>query len=543
MSTPFVAPPLASSDDPLRRIQSHFERYRTDPKRFAYEQLQIKALWKKQTEIMEAIRDNKFVAVPSGHMLGKSTVASMIAWWFKLCYRPSKVIVTAPGSRNVEFQTSAEIKARYRGLLALYSREELEALQLANEPGNEKWIQTPDEFMLWFTTKKDQASEHATRMAGFHAPHLLFIFDEAGAIEKEIWDSIDGSLMQEGRKLLAIGNPSNPSSEFARFCRRKDVKVIRLNSLEFPNVKEGRPILPYGPDKKSIDAFRLKVGEGSGLWHFKVLGLFPPQGSDALIGYDDVKAAYERPVKGGCPHAPGTVGIGVDVARFGDDRTVVWAQCSCGMVLEVEERQGQDTMATVGLVLEVARDRCEMTKQVAGQIAIDDTGVGSGVTDRLRELGWRVRPENFGESPKSEANEVKFVNRRAELWWGARDYLRGVEVKGRKPAAALAGLSIELQDLLRDELTAPRYKMTSDSRVKLEPKDEIKKRIGKSPDYADALCLALSAIPAARAQGQSTGTPPKPDPYYERDFGAKRDDDGILVGSRSRDVASEFSDW
>ena len=524
------------------KISDYFRQFRGDPRFFAIKVLRVRAFWRKQREIMEAVRDYKYVAVPSCHMGGKTFIASCVAWWFKLCFRPSKVIITSPGERGIKFQTAAEIRARYRAFVEHFSPEELAYLQLSQPPGIDKWIQTEDEFMLWFATTKDQASDHATRIAGFHAPFMLYIFDEAGAISKPIWKGIQGSLMTDNRKLLATGNPSDPNSEFAVFCKRPDVKVIRLNAFEHPNVVQNRKVLPYGPSREGIEDLRRTEGEGSASWMFKVLGVFPTVGLDTLISFEDVQKALERVPKE-CTHSPATVGIGCDVARFGDDLTVVFAFCNCGTVLELELRQGQDLMATVGLVLDVSKC-CGLVKTNAKQIAIDDTGMGGGVSDRLRELGWRVRMVNFGAAPANELAAERYVNVRTELWCRTKDWLKGIKEPGRsEPAATLSGLTPTYADRLRDELICVRYKHASDSRKILEPKADVKKRLGRSPDISDAFCLALYVLPGHSASGSYRSpdeTKKLVDPYYERDFGPKRVDSGYAPGG---DISTEFSGW
>ncbi len=275
-----------------------------------------------QIEILESVRDHKYTAVPAGHDLSKTYTASLAAWWWKMCHRPSKVVVTAPGNRQAAMVIGNEIRARWDGLARRWSG-----------PG----------------------------------------------------------------EMATFGIDTPPNTE-------------------------------------------------------------------------------------GCEHAPEEIGIGCDVARFGDDLSVVCAVCRCGALLGMEGRQSQDTMATAGLVLAEAK-RLGFSAGVAHKIAIDDTGVGGGVTDRLRELGWRTRAENFGGEPRDEET---FANRRAELWWQLRDWIR--------QSAALASFDDPRRaDRLVDDLTSPKYSHRSDSRVLLEPKSDIKKRIGRSPDYGDALALAVAA--------------------------------------------------
>ncbi len=468
----------------LDAVPARFEEFAMNPAMYVerFHGIPRGNLWSKQIEILESVRDHKYTAVPAGHNLSKTYTASLAAWWWKMCHRPSKVVVTAPGNRQAGLVIGNEIRARWDGLARRWSGPgEMAMFGIDTPPNTEGLRQDAENYMAWFATTPDRAAEHATKMAGFHSPHMLFIFEEAAAIGKVIWESIQGSMLAGHARLLAIGNPSDPTSQFARFCRTEGVNVIRLDATEFPNVVEDKVIFPWGPTREAIEELKRYWGAASGAYQWKVKGEFPTTALDTLIGYDEVRAALAR-TPPPCEHAPEKIGIGCDVARFGDDLSVVCAVCGCGALLGMEERQSQDTMATAGLVLAEAK-RLGFSAGVAHKIAIDDTGVGGGVTDRLRELGWRTRAENFGSKPR---DETKFANRRAELWWQLRDWIRQTAALGSFDDPRRA-------DRLVDDLTSPKYSHRSDSRVLLEPKADIKKRIGRSPDYGDAFALAVAA--------------------------------------------------
>lgn len=473
--------------DPTDALAAIFAEYRAEPKRFAREFLGFEP-WAKQIEVLEAIRDYPRVAVPSCHGVGKSAISGVASWWWKLCHEPSKVIITAPGGRQASMVLGGEIRARYSDMRRRYSLAELEVMRLTTEPTSEGWRRDEENFILWFATRADDAREHSTRATGWHSPHLLLIFEEAGGVAKPIWDAIQGNLAGAHRHFLAIGNPSDPTGPFARMCRDSATRVVRIDALDFPNVVEGRDVLPYGPTRAWVEEMRRIWGDGSGAFQWKVRGQFPTVAMDTLMGYDEVRSALERvPIQ--CVHGPARVGLGVDVARFGDDATTLYAICgACGVLLDFKERRGSDTMATAGLAIQTARE-VGLHEQISKHVAIDDTGVGGGVVDRMRELGWRnVRAENFGAGPQRESNELKFLNRRTELWWGLREWVRST--------AALASAPSLVKDRLLDDLTAPKYTQKSDQRIALEPKADIKKRIGRSPDHGDGLCLAVAASSA-----------------------------------------------
>lgn len=456
-------------------LAEQVRRWRRDPRYFAESMLGVTSLWERQVEILEAIRDHRRVAVPSCHESGKTFVASVAAVWWLLSRQPSKVITTAPTQRQVKDLLWSEIRARHAGMLRT----------LGGDPGlgvpNQTHWQIPGEadwFATGFATSADKASENATRLQGYHSPDLLVILDEAGGIPREVWGATEGLLTSESARVLAIGNPAS-GTEFERVCRSPDWHVMRISAMDCPNLREGAKQRPWGVTRKWVDEMRRRWGEGSVVFQSKVLGLFPENAVDTLLSIAEVERALARKPP---EESKAGVSIGVDVARFGSDETVIYVVRG-GEVLHVESRSGQATTWTAGRVIALGRE-FELFAANAGRIAIDDTGVGGGVVDRLREQGWGVQAVNFGSAPRTNANELKFVNRRTELWWNLREWIRS--------DAALSTLNDDVKDALRADLCAPKYDMRSDGRIALEGKDRIRDRVGRSPDHGDALALAVS---------------------------------------------------
>lgn len=438
-------------------------------------------LWKRQREILDAVSKYKRVAVPSCHESGKTFVASVAAVHWLLSYQPSKVITTAPGERQVKDLLWAEIRARHA---------QMERITKGNlrmgKPATKEWRIPghPDWFATGFATTPDTATENATRMHGYHSPHLLVILDEAGGLDRPVWSGVDGLLTGQGAHVLAIGQPQG-GSEFERVCRSPDWHVMRISAFDCPNLQEGSKQRSWGVTREWADMMLRKWGPFSPVYLSKVLGLFPETSTDTLISLQDIERAFGR-----APPPPPEepwVAIGCDVARFGHDMTVIYV-IHGAEILTVERWSGQDTMKTAGriiaLALEYGLDRAH-----GHRIAVDDTGVGGGVTDRLHELGWPSMAVNFGSAPTRLSSEEKFANRRTELWWDLREWIRH--------EAALSPIPEDERDIIRSDLAAPKYEQKSDGRIALEPKDDIRERTGRSPDDGDALALAVSAQRAA----------------------------------------------
>lgn len=403
-------------------------------------------------------------------------VASVAAVHHLLSYQPSKVITTAPTQRQVKDLLWSEIRARHAGMIRHLGGEPglgSPTLTHWSIPGESDW------FATGFATSPDKAQESAVRMSGYHSPHLLVILDEAGGIAREVWAAVDSLLTSGSAKVLAIGNPSS-GTEFERICRSPDWRVLRISAFDCPNLQPGAEQRPWGVTQTWVDEMRRRWGEGSVVYQTKVLGLFPESSVDTLISIADVERALARKPPQECKER---AAIGVDVARFGTDETVLYVLRG-GAIVAVESFVGQDTMKTAGRTIALAKAHGLWTDS-AHRISVDDTGVGGGVVDRLREQGWKVQAINFGSRPQRSSNEGKFTNRRMEMWWNLRDWLR--------EEAALADLDPDVQDLLRADLCAPKYEQKSDGRIALERKAKIRERVGRSPDHGDALALAVAA--------------------------------------------------
>ncbi len=450
-------------------------RWRADPAYFARSVLGINTLWRRQVEILEAVRDERRVAVPSCHESGKTFVAAIAAVHHLLSFQPSKVITTAPTQRQVRDLLWAEIRSRHSGM-----KRQLGGDPGLGEPSLTHWEIESDWFATGFSTSPDKAQDSAVRMTGYHSGNLLVILDEAGGIPREVWAAVDSLMTSGNAKVLAIGNPSS-GTEFERVCNSPDWYTMRISAFDCPNLQDGAAPQPWGVTPQWVDEMRRRWGEGSVIYQTKVLGLFPTSSDDTLISMADAEQAFCRePGQEGC----GLVSMGVDVARFGSDETVIYVLRG-GQVLAVESWSGQDTMRTAGRVIALAHEH-RIDRYSAGRIAVDDTGVGGGVVDRLHEQSWWVQAVNFGARPLSSDRARRFANRRTEIWWHLRDWIRN--------EAALADRSPAMQDILRTDLCAPRYTQRSDGRIALEPKDKIRARTGRSPDHGDALALAVAAL-------------------------------------------------
>jgi hypothetical protein len=225
-----------------------------------------------------------------------------------------------------------------------------------------------------------------------------------------------------------------------------------------------------------------RYGEESNAFRIRVLGEFPKTDDDTLIGFDLVDSAFHRDVSTS-EDAP--IVWGLDVARFGTDSTAL-AKRKGNAVNEIRKWKNLDLMQTTGAV--VAEYEAVKLEDRPIEILVDSIGLGAGVVDRLRELGLPARGINVAESP---AMGTIYVNLRAELWGKMKAWLEKRDCKLPKDDSLLA------------ELVAPRYTFNSSGKMKLESKDEMRKRGIGSPDMADALALTFASDAGIALYGKS----------------------------------------
>jgi hypothetical protein len=234
-----------------------------------------------------------------------------------------------------------------------------------------------------------------------------------------------------------------------------------------------------------VNQIAATYGENSNAYRVRVLGEFALKDDDSLISAELVDAAMTRDV---VLDSNVPIVYGVDVARFGSDRTVICKRQG-NVVLSFKHWSGEDLMGTVGrIVHEAGIDKPE-------EICVDSIGLGGGVADRLRELGHNVRDVNVSESIALNQSAARL---RDELWIAAKDWLETRAVRLPK------------DDDLRAELIGPTYSFTSNGKIKVEGKSEMKKRGMRSPDIADALCLTFAgqaALVGGRALKWLPGKP------------------------------------
>lgn len=440
-----------------------------DPGAFAREALGVKPEpW--QAEILDRIAEGeKRIAVRSGHGVGKTALEAWLVLWFGMTREGAKIPATAPTAHQLNDLLWGEI-AKWRNALA----ERLPPLAEKIEIKSDRV-----EFRPWRSTAfaRTIRREQTEALQGFHAKHLMFIADEASGIDDAVFEVAEGALSTPGALIVMAGNPTRGSGYFHRaFTRdRKRWWTRRVTCQESALVA-----------RNYIAGMKASYGADSNVYRVRVLGEFPRADDDGVVPLELVESAVLRDVE-----PVGTRPLwGVDVARYGDDATALAKRAGNVVPEPVKTWRNKDTMQVVGLI-KAEWDGAPADERPA-EILVDAIGIGAGVADRLCELGLPARGINVAEAP---AARNRYLRLRDELWFQARDWLAARDCR------------LAADEALAGELTGPRYTVESTGRLRVESKDEMKRRGLNSPDRADAFCLTFAGN-ASLEPGWSRPTKP-----------------------------------
>jgi hypothetical protein len=418
-----------------------------------------------QRNALDAIAKNDKVAIKSGHGVGKTAFESWLVLWWLLTRYPTKTAVTANSAHQLSDVLWTEIDRWARNMPQPFKDLlEFKADKIALKGAS-------DSFAVARTSRR----ENPEALAGFHSPNMLFVVEEASGVPNVIFETASGALSTPGAKIVMCGNPTRSDGYFydAFHSDRERWHCITVACHEGDYV-----------DPKFIGDMADKYGEDSNVFRVRVLGEFPTQSDDVLVPLHLVEEATRRDVEAG-PTTP--VEWGLDVARYGGDRSALCKRQGNVVVEPIKTWQGKDLMELAGIVLaEYDAVPYRMRPQA---IYVDAIGLGAGLADRLRELDLPAVAVAVSESASMKD---RFNKLRDELFWAAREWFEARDCH------------MPQDDTLISEITGIRYKYLSTGKLKVESKDEMKKRGQRSPDVADAFVLTFAGNGAV-AGGWSRG--------------------------------------
>jgi hypothetical protein len=413
-----------------------------------------------QEGVLRAVASGKRrISIRAGHGVGKSTGCAWVLIWHMVTRYPQKAICTAPTAGQLFDALFAEVKFWINKLPV---------------PIKDLFDMTSEKIVLKaspeasFISARTSSADRPEALAGIHSEHVLLIVDEASAVPEAVFESAAGSMSGENACTLLIGNPTRNSGMFFNTHHKlaSEWTTFHVSCLDSPRVS-----------KDFVEQIRSTYGPDSNAYKIRVLGEFALRDDDTLIPAELVDAAMGRDV---VLDTKEPIVYGLDVARFGDDRSVLCKRQG-NVVLEFKVWQGLDLMQLTGAIVNEAK------LDKPAEICVDSIGLGSGVADRLRELGHVVRDVNVSESSAMNQQAAKL---RDELWLSVKEWLNARACRLPK------------MDELRQELVAPTYTFTSNGKIKVEGKADLKRRGMRSPDLADSICLTFASV-ASRVGGRS----------------------------------------
>lgn len=458
----------AASDANVVRWPS--ARWAHDPVGFAREVLGVE-LWSAQVEIVESIRDNRNTTVRSGHKVGKSTAIATAALWFYCTFDRARVILTAVKATQIENIIWKEIRRLFREARRRGFPIDGELYELARTG-----LRAEDERQIFGLTARDGEG-----LAGISSPNILVLADEASGIADRFFEVLGTSLASDGgtvRKCY-ISNPTRTVGEFYRShtTNKHLFRCIAISSEDTPNARgTGRVKGLAGPDW--IEEKRVEYGEDSPQFRVRVKGEFAHDLEGKVISLDDIAQAEERWEDA---TEEGQLQIGVDPAgegRGGDSTAIAVRRGQKIRSVLAWQDLSQDGIVTniLGLLADNRRAR-----EPRPRVVIDANGIGDGVRERLR-FYLEKHPEAFdlvAVRSHFAANDRVHDKVRDALWGNAAAWLKR------------DGGALPADTKLAQELNTPSWDELKDGRARVTDKDHMRALLGRSPDRADAVCLAV----------------------------------------------------
>ncbi len=425
--------------------REYIERLRKDPIRFCKDVLGVE-LWGKQKEIIESVRDNPRTTVRSCSSGGKTKVAACCVLWFLSCFYPSTVFTTGRSFRQVRDQLWREIRMLH-GRSKINIGGELTQTSLTLSP---KW------FAQGFTTDEPE------RILGFHNKFVLCIVDEASGIGDEVYAAIENTLSSGETHLLLLGNPTQNIGKFKESFSSPAYNQIHISAFDTPNLT-GEGDFPFLISKNYVEDTKKEVGENSPFYEVFIKGNFPQGDTDYLIPFGEAENATQREY---LPTKEDIVSAGVDIAREGEDESVIYVRQGNKIIHTKTWRKGKTEVAVTEIV--------NMIEKYHPKYVNVDEGYNPGVVDNLHQNKHNeVNGIKFGGSAK---NSKYYANARAEMYFELAERFHNNTI------------CIPKDNILLQQVTLikPKPRNIRDQLV-LQAKEEMK----KSPDRADSLALAF----------------------------------------------------
>ena len=437
--------------------------WRSDPVQYVKDNFQVNPdPW--QIDILMAYVSNNRIAMKACKGPGKTCVLAWIAWHFLTCYPHPKIAATSISWDNLADGLWAEMAKWQARSKFLQNQFEWTKTRIYHRQFPETW------FMSARSWAKGASSEQqANTLAGLHADYIMFLIDESGGVPDAVMAAAEAALANDhgGEQTRAVlvqaGNPTHLSGPLYRACSAERHLWYVVEITSDPDNPKRTPRVSIKWAREQIE----KYGRDNPWVLVNVFGTFPPNSLNTLLGVDEVNQAMQRDVDSSQDKICRK--LGVDVARFGDDKTIIFPRQGLIAFMPIEMRNAR-TNEIAARITEVK------DKWKTDGVYIDDTGgYGGGVCDSLVQSGYSPNPINMS----GKASDSRYHNKRAEMWFRMAEWIK-------------SGGALPNTPEIVGELTAPTYTFQN-GKFLIEPKDQIKSRLGRSPDLADALSLTFAS--------------------------------------------------
>jgi len=433
-----------------------------------------------QDDILEAFPHNQRIAMQACKGPGKTALLAWLSWNFLVTRPTPNIAATSVSGDNLRDGLWKEM-AKWQNTSPLLQ----EMFQWTTTRITTKKKETQADWFMSARTwpKSGNSEEQANTLAGLHTDYIMFLLDEAGSIPDAVMASAEAALAscKEGHIVMA-GNPTHLGGPLYRAATSEKDLWHRVEITGDPDDPKRSSRVKEEWARQQIR----KYGKDHPFVLVNVFGKFPPMSLTALIGPGEVRASMARAYK---PYEIGNVPkvLGIDVARQGDDVSVIARRQGIQMHNMLRYRNVENGIIGASITNRVWREFD------ADAAFVDATG-GLGFTwlDQLKVLGKSGIPVQFAS--KSNQPE-RYANKRAEMFFSLIEWIRN---GGALPPEDQDGS----YEILR-ALTETNFTFYKDAMI-IEDKDDIKDKLGFSPDDADACALTFAEAVSRKKEGPRT---------------------------------------
>ncbi len=414
--------------------------------------------------VLQSLAEGRDVGVESGTGTGKTFLGAGIVMWWLECFEDSIVITLAPKADQLKLHIWKEIAAQWPKFAIHHPLATLTSLKLTMA-GTESWAATV------FPVQVRAGEDVAAKAAGFHAEHMLFIFEETQGVDTAVMTAVENTTTADHNLRCGLGNPDHQADTLHQFCTQPKVTHIQISALDHPNIVTGNPnTIPGAVAPKKIEERKGRYGQESRLYRSRVRGICATESTESIIRWSWLTDAAKRELTD-IPEdlRKGPPALGVDVANSpnGDEQSIA---SGIGPRLLVVETAPCDNSNELGALINTLMGTGGIDERNVG---VDAIGVGAGTVNELTRLKKSVYAIQSAASPLPHSEEEEFGNLRAQMWWQFRlDAQHG-------------HIILPYDEELFQELSIPTWRNRG-GKIYVESKDDLRKRLKRSPNKADA---------------------------------------------------------